>query len=115
MAGLATMKKAVASLLARFGTACTVSEVATTTRNAATGAVTTTTTTHTGKAYRQMAMKDTNGLNPSVSAVLIVQLSDDYVIKPKDLITHNGYTNQQVLQVHTVNPAEGLAYQKIGV
>jgi imidazolonepropionase-like amidohydrolase len=47
--------------------------------------------------------------------VLIVQLTDDYVIKPKDLITHGGYTNQQVLQVHTVNPAEGLAYQKIGV
>jgi hypothetical protein len=107
------MKQAVASLLARFGTACTVSQVTTT--RTATGGVTTTTTTHTGKAYRQMAMKDTDGLNPSVKAVLIVQLSDDYIIKPKDLITHSGYTNQQVLQVHTVNPAEGLAYQKIGV
>ena len=113
MAGIATMKQAVASLLARFGTACTVSQVTTT--RTATGGVTTTTTTHTGKAYRQMAMKDTDGLNPSVKAVLIVQLSDDYIIKPKDLITHSGYTNQQVLQVHTVNPAEGLAYQKIGV
>ena len=109
------MKEAVDSLLTRFGTACTVSQVATTTRNATTGAVTTTTTTHTGKAYRQMATKDTKGLNPSVGAVLIVQLSDNYVITTKDLITHGGYTNQQVLSVHTINPAEGLAYQKIGV
>jgi hypothetical protein len=115
MAGLATMKEAVASLLARYGTACTVSQVATTTRNATTGEITSTTTIHTGKAYRQNSTKETKGLNPSGGAVLIVQLIDDYIIKPKDLITHGGYTNQQVLSVHTVNPAEGLAYQKIGV
>lgn len=100
------------SLLRRYGTACSVSQ--TTTTRTDDGRVTATTVSHTGVAYRQKAMKDALGLNPSVSAMLIVRMDNGYTVKTKDKITHDGRTDQ-VLHVHTVTLPDGVAYQSVGL
>ena len=86
-----------------------------TSRNPTDGKVTpTTTATHAGVAYRQGAKKEALGLNPSISAMLLLKVSDGYRATVKDTITHDGRTDQ-VLSVHTVTLPSGVAYQVVGV
>lgn len=99
-------------LLERYGTACTVKQVATT--RTATNGVTTTTTLHTGRGYKQASMKDIDGLNPSAGAKVIVQLDDDYIITTKDIIVIGG-RDEKALSVHVVTVPSGVLYQVVEV